>query len=88
MLRDRLWRSWVWLLLLSLASTVVAVIVASGAAGSLAGAVILFLAYMKARLILSCYLGLVEAPTWYRGFKLVIGGYMILLLVLYLVPVI
>lgn len=86
MLQDRLWRSWIWLLLLCLTSTAVALSVTAGIAGPLAGAVILFLAYMKARLILARYLGLAEAPTWYRGFKLAIGGYMLLLLALYLSP--
>ena len=86
MLRDRLWRSWIWLLGLSLASTATALSVTAGIAGPLAGVVILFLAYMKSRLILSRYLGLAEAPTWHRGFNLVIAIYMLLLLALYLIP--
>lgn len=85
-LQDRLWRSWIWLLVLSLASTALALSITAGIAGPLAGAAILFLAYMKARLILARYLSLAEAPTWYRGFRLVIGGYMLLLLALYLIP--
>lgn len=86
MFQDMLWRSWGWLLILSLASTAIAFSVTQGIAGPLAGAAILFLAYMKARLILARYLGLAESPSWYRGFKLVIGGYMILLLLIYLIP--
>ncbi len=73
-------------MILSLTTTAIAYSVTRGIAGPIAGAAILFLAYMKARLILARYLGLAEAPSWYRGFNLVIGGYMLLLLLLYLLP--
>lgn len=86
MLRDRLWRSWIWLLVWSLASTAIAVAITQDLAGASAGAAILLLAYLKARLILARYLGLAEAPSWFSGFKLAIGGYMLLLLLLYLIP--
>ncbi len=84
MLRDILWRSWIFLALLSFASTALAQWDAAGLARALAGATILTLAYFKARLILGRYLGLAAAPYWYRGFSLVIALYMILLLALYL----
>ena len=86
MIRDILWRSWAWLLALSLASTAAALAVESGGSSRLAGAVILLLAYLKARLILANYLGLAGAPSWLRGFNLVIGLFMALLLALYLIP--
>ncbi|GAB4361573.1 MAG: hypothetical protein Kow00114_16180 [Kiloniellaceae bacterium] len=84
MLHDTLWRSWIFLALLSLASTALAQLDASGIVQAIAGAAILTLAYFKARLILGRYLGLAEAPYWYRGFNLVTALYMILLLALYL----
>ncbi|WP_282610957.1 hypothetical protein [Pelagibius sp. Alg239-R121] len=71
---------------MSLASTVAAFSVSAGLAGPFAGSVILLLAYLKARVVLAQYLGLSAAPFWYRGFKLVIGGYMLLLLSLYVIP--
>ncbi|MEX3007834.1 cytochrome C oxidase subunit IV family protein [Hoeflea sp. TYP-13] len=83
---DVLWRSWGWLLALSFGSTAAALAVDTGDAGHVAGAAILMLAYFKARLILSHYLGLAEAPFWLRGFNLAIGLFMALLLALYLIP--
>ncbi|TQV78540.1 cytochrome C oxidase subunit IV family protein [Denitrobaculum tricleocarpae] len=82
--QNRLWWCWVWLLTLSLTTTAIAYFVTRGITGPIAGAAILFLAYMKARLILARYLGLAEAPSWYRGLNLLIAIYMVLLLALYL----
>lgn len=82
--RDTLWRAWIALALLSLASTAIAQWDTAGAAQAVAGAAILTLANLKARLILSRYLGLASAPYWQRGFNLVIALYMGLLLALYL----
>ncbi|NIA69714.1 nitric oxide reductase F protein [Pelagibius litoralis] len=83
---DSLWRGWAGLLILSLASTLAAQWVGAGIATPLIGALILALAYFKARLILSRYLGLAATPFWNRGFGMVLGGYMAGLLVLYLIP--
>ncbi len=79
-------RAWLWLIGLSLTSTLVAIAVdqrLTGAAVTLAGAVILTLSWLKARVILSDYLGLRAAPFWRRGFGMVLGFYMALLLGLY-----
>ena len=86
MLRDSLWRAWIALALLSLASTALAQWDLAGLAQAVAGAAILTLAFFKARLILGRYLGLAAAPYWQRGFNLVIALYMGLLLALYLLP--
>ena len=83
---DPLCRAWAWLLLLSLLSTAAALSVSAGLAGPLAGAAILALALLKARLILARYLGLSRTPYWRRGFDWVLGGYMLGLLTLYLIP--
>ncbi len=81
-------RAWFSLLLLSGAS----VLIASGAANTLpagaTGALVLLFAWMKARVILSRYLGLWRAPSWRAGFNWVLGLYCLLLLGLYLVPAI
>ncbi len=86
MTRDPLWRSWSLLLLFSLASTAAALSIEAGLNAPLAGVMILVLAHLKLRIILADYLGLSTAPFWLRGFKLVIGLYMLLLLGLYLIP--
>lgn len=86
MTRDPLWRSWGLLLIFSLASTAAALSIEAGLIGPLAGVAILLLAHLKARIILAAYLGLSAAPFWLRGFNLVIGLYMLLLLALYLLP--
>lgn len=83
-------RAWIWLVALSLGSTALSVAVASGATGgrlaTAAGAAILALAWAKARLILTRYLGLAEAPFWRRGFEIVLGLYALGMLGLYLIP--
>ncbi|MET1415404.1 hypothetical protein ABVF61_24240 [Roseibium sp. HPY-6] len=74
------------LLLLSGAS----VLVASGAAGTLdaaaTGILVLILAWMKARVVLSRYLGLWQAPVWLTGFNWALGLFCLLLLGLFLIP--
>lgn len=81
-------RAWIALVVLSAASTALAVAVASGGlAGlrvTLAGAAILALAWGKAQLILDAYLGLAAAPAFRRGMALVMTLYALLLLGLYL----
>lgn len=81
-------RAWLWLLTLSAGSTLLSLAVSrglmSGALATLGGALILALAWAKARWILVAYLRLSEAPALRRGFTLVLGLYAVLLLVLYL----
>ncbi len=43
---------------------------------------ILAIAYGKARIILRDYLGLAKAPGWSRGFALVLGVYILLVVIL------
>lgn len=92
--KKAIWRGWIWLLVLSLASTLAAQWVEAGTAGAQAptagraapviGALILALAWLKMRLILTRYLGLAAGSFWGRGFGMVIAGYMTGLLALYL----
>lgn len=81
---DTLSRAWLLLLALSGGSAVVAELVGTGFDRRLAGALIIMLALMKARIILSRYLGLAQAPTWRRGFSLSLALFCLLLLGLYL----
>lgn len=84
MIRDNLWRAWAWLLAFSLVSTFAAQWLETYA--PMVGILILALAYLKMRLILSRYLGLAATPYWNAGFGLVLGLYMLGLLGLYLMP--
>ncbi len=88
MIQNPLTRAWALLLALSLASTALSIAVAKGALtdlnATLSGAVILGLAWAKARTILSQYLGLKAAPAWLRGFNTVLALYALVLLGLYL----
>lgn len=80
-------RAWLVLLALSAGSTALAIAVGAAPSGPLAqalGAAILGLAWTKARIVLARYLGLAAAPSWLRGFELVLGLYAALLLGLYL----
>jgi hypothetical protein len=83
---DPLTRAWLWLLCLGGTSALVAALVSFGVSRPLAGSVVLCLAWLKARTILSRYLGLAVAPAWLRGFNTVLGLYALLLLGLYLIP--
>lgn len=78
--------TWVWLIALSGGSAIVAYVATHGIDRRVTGAVILTLALIKARLILSRYLGLAQAPGWLAGFTWVIGLVGLLILGLYLVP--
>jgi len=82
---DPLWRAWGLLLALGAVTTL-----AAGLGGRLAapllGAVILAVAWAKARLILARYLGLAQAPGWLGGFQAVLGAFLLLLYGIYLVP--
>ncbi|GAA6162933.1 hypothetical protein NBRC116590_06370 [Pelagimonas sp. KU-00592-HH] len=86
MLSDPLNKAWFALFALSGASAVVAELAIGGLDRRVVGAVVLLLALMKARVILSRYLGLAEAPSWRRGFNLVLTLFCLLLLGLYLIP--
>ena len=72
-------RAWMILVVLSAASTAIAV---GGWSGLLAALAILALAWAKALIVLRTYLGLAAAPAWGRGFALALGGYMILAMAL------
>jgi hypothetical protein len=93
MIENKLIRAWISLLVLSMASTGVAVFIDRGATGgnpghiaAISGAVILTLALIKARIILSRYLGLEATRFWRRGFNFALTVYALLLLGLYLAP--
>ena len=79
-------RAWITLVLLS----AVSVLIAAGAEETLSvsaiGAVVLLLSWMKARVILSRYLGLWQAPVWLSGFNWALGLYCLLLMALFLIP--
>ena len=79
-------RAWMALMLLSGASTLIAALVSRDAAPTIIGTLILLFAWMKARIILSRYLGLWQAPAWRAGFDWVLGLFCLLMLALYLIP--
>ena len=79
-------RAWMALMLLSGASTLIAALVSRDAVPAIVGSLILLFAWMKARVILSRYLGLWQAPSWRAGFDWVLGLFCLLLLGLYLIP--
>ena len=81
---DPLLRAWLSLIALSGGSAVVAAMVGAGFNRSAAGAAILLLAVMKARVILSRSLGLASSRAWLRGFSTVLVFFAALLLGLYL----
>ncbi|MFX0546837.1 cytochrome C oxidase subunit IV family protein [Roseovarius sp. S1116L3] len=83
---DPLVRAWLTLLFLSAVSTVAAAAITAGYDARIAGGIVLLLALMKARVILSRYLGLAEAPSWRRGFNLSLTLFMLGALGLYLIP--
>jgi len=82
--RDPLLRAWGALIGLSLGSTLLSSGVLPPGLTILSGALILTLAWLKARVILSRYLGLADAPFWRRGFEMSLAGFCLLLLGLYL----
>lgn len=84
---DPLTRAWLALMLLSGASRLIAVFRVQGLAQVAVGGVVLALVWLKARVILSDYLGLRQAPTWRAGLNGVLAVYCALLLGLYLIPV-
>ncbi len=85
MLDRTLLTTWIWLITLSGGSAVVAYLTTHSIDRRLTGTIILVLALVKARLILSRFLGLSQAPAWLAGFTWVIGLVSVLILGLYLV---
>ena len=85
MFNDPLTKAWIWLVALSAGSAIVAVLVGSGMDRRIAGAMILFLALLKSRTILSQYLGLSGTLFWRRGFNTAVTLFCLLLLALYLI---
>jgi len=83
---DPLTRAWIALVFLGLATTAIAALGPEAGARIWLGALILAIAFLKMRLILTRYLGLADAPFWCRGFDVTLGLFVLLLLVLYLVP--
>ncbi|MCV0427400.1 MAG: hypothetical protein K5905_18220 [Roseibium sp.] len=86
MTKDPTTRAWLVLLLLSGASVLAAVLAGGSFSKSVIGVFVLLFAWMKARVILSRYLGLWQAPTWLSGFNWALGFYGLLLIGLYLIP--
>ena len=93
MLNDRLVRAWLLLMLFSGISTGVAIMIDRGKTPddtgwitAIAGVIILGLAMIKGRIILSRYLGLETTRFWRRGFYLGLTIYSLVLLGLYLAP--
>ncbi len=83
---DDIDRAWIGLIALSAGSTIVAASLQIGLDHRLIGALILFLALLKARLVLAHYLGLSQAPRCKYGFNVFLTLFCLLLLTLYLIP--
>jgi len=83
---DPILRAWLHLLLLSAVSVLIAAGTGILPHPAVTGALVLALAWLKARVILSHYLGLWKAPAWRTGFNWCLAIYCLLLLGLYLGP--
>ncbi|MFC0341827.1 cytochrome C oxidase subunit IV family protein [Paracoccus niistensis] len=83
--RDPLIRAWLALVALSAVATAVSLFRPASPpwAATAAGAVILVLAWLKARVILDRYLGLAGVPSARRGFGAGLGAFALAALVLY-----
>lgn len=82
-----LFAAWLGLVGLSLGSTLLSLPAIGRGPGWALGLCVLILAGLKARIILSRYLGLAAAPFWQRGFDISLVLFCGLLLGLYLAPV-
>ena len=84
-MRDPLIRAWLALVALSAVATAVSLLRPASPpwAATTAGAVILVLAWLKARVILDRYLGLAGVPGARRGFGAGLGAFALAALVLY-----
>ena len=78
---------WMFLLVLCFASTLISLWPVPVHWQALSGALILGLAWLKARVILGRYLGLAQAPFWARGFGISLALFCAFLLGFYLIPV-
>ncbi len=77
-------RAWLILIALSMATTVFAGVLPEAGAGFVV--TVLVLAGVKSRVILSDYLGLRTAPTFRRGFGMILVGFLSLAMLLYALP--
>lgn len=84
-LSNHLIAAWAWLAGLSGAAALIAVAMGQGLPRKVAGAAILLLALLKARVILSRYLDLDRAPGWLSGFSWAVTLWAVAVLGLYLV---
>ncbi len=80
-LPNALTRAWFTLLALSVTSALLTLL---PFAPTIVGAGILGLALLKCRIILAQYLDLAASPAWLRGFSIVLTGFALIILVLYL----
>ncbi len=71
---DPLTRTWAQLIALTMATTALA-----GASGRLVMALLLLLAFLKARLILGRFLHLAERPSWLSVFAVPVGIWLFLI---------
>jgi len=79
-------RAWLTLLAFAAATSGLAAVVGPPPVPWLVALAVLALAWLKARVILVHYLGLAAAPTWRRGFEVVLALYLLLLFALFLLP--
>jgi nitric oxide reductase NorF protein len=86
MTRRGLYVAWGALIALSLGSTALSLSALWTLWPAAAGVAVLALAWLKARIILSRYLGLAAAPTWMGRFDFALAFLCLLLLGLYLLP--
>ena len=87
MMMRRLFLAWCGLIGLSAASTLLSLPVFGPGLQWALGLGVLTLAWLKARLILVHYLGLIATPFWRHGFEISLACFCLLLLGLYLGPV-
>lgn len=78
-------RSWTALVVLSVATTVLTLIEADGTLGVAIAAGVLFLAGLKARIILARYLSLSQSRFWLRAFTSAVAAFLAIALVIYLI---
>jgi hypothetical protein len=86
MTRRTLYIAWGGLVALSLTSTLLSLPGVWAHWPAVSGITILVLAWLKARIILSQYLGLAAAPFWRRGFNFALAVLCLLMMGLYLIP--
>ena len=81
-------KAWGGLVALGAATSLLAAVVGPPPIPALGAALVLALAWLKARLILRRYLGLQAAPAWRGAFDAAIAAYGLLLFGLFLIPVV